>query len=69
MQTPPRFAEALLRLFLSREDAEVIAGDLEETFRTTVAPRAGTRAARFWYWRQTLSIISAHLLNPVADPS
>ena len=65
MQTPPRLAEALLRMVLSREDAEVISGDLDETFRTTVVPRAGPRAARFWYWRQTLSIISAHALGPL----
>jgi putative ABC transport system permease protein len=69
MQIPPRFAEALLRLFLSSEDAEAIGGDLEETFRTTVVPRAGIRAARFWYWRQTFSIITAHVLTPVAGPS
>jgi putative ABC transport system permease protein len=69
MQIPPRFAEALLRVFLSSEDAEAIGGDLEETFRTTVVPRAGIRAARFWYWRQTFSVISAHVLAPVADPT
>ena len=67
MQTPPRFADALLRLFLSSEDAEVISGDLEETLRTAVVPRSGARAARLWYWRQTLSIIAAHVLTPVAD--
>jgi putative ABC transport system permease protein len=67
MHAPPRFAETLLRVFLSNEDAEVIAGDLEETFRTAVVPRPGTRSARFWYWRQTLSIIAAHVLTPVAE--
>jgi putative ABC transport system permease protein len=55
-------------LFLPSEDAEVIAGDLEETFRTTVAPGSGIRAARFWYWRQTLSIIAARVLAPVTEP-
>ena len=65
IQSPPRLADALLRLFLSSEDAEVISGDLEETFRTIVAPRA----ARRWYWRQTLSIVSAHVLAPVTEPS
>ena len=44
MQTPPRLADALLRLFLSSEDAEVISGDLDETFRTTVV--AALRRAR-----------------------
>ena len=57
MQAPPRLAEALLRLFLSKEDVEVISGDLDETFRT--APRT-----RLWYWRQTLSIISARVPGP-----
>ena len=57
MQAPPRLAGALLRLFLSKEDAEVISGDLDETFRT--APRS-----RLWYWRQTLSIISARVPGP-----
>ncbi len=65
IQNPPRLAGALLRLILSSEDAEVISGDLEETFRTIAAPRA----ARRWYWRQTLSIVFAHVLAPVTEPS
>jgi putative ABC transport system permease protein len=64
MPNPPRLADALLRLFLSSEDGEVIAGDLEETFQTTIVPRDGRRAARFWYWRQILSIVSARVLAP-----
>jgi len=48
---PPRAAEALLRVFLGSEDAEVIGGDLDETFHET-APRIGAGAARRWYWRQ-----------------
>jgi putative ABC transport system permease protein len=69
MPNSPKLADALLRLFLSSEDAEVIAGDLEETFQTTIVPRTGRRAARFWYWRQTLSIVSARVLaSPVDAP-
>ncbi len=69
MPNPPRLADVLLRLVLSSEDAEVIAGDLEESFHTAVAARAGTRAARFWYWRQALSIVAAHVLARAADSS
>jgi putative ABC transport system permease protein len=61
--TTPRLAESLLRWLLPREDAEVIAGDLEETLRTSVAPRAGPLAARVWYWRQVLSIVRARALE------
>jgi putative ABC transport system permease protein len=62
---PPRFADALLRLILPREDAEVIAGDLEETLRTS-ASRSDIGAA-FWYWRQVLSIVYARLTRPGLD--
>ncbi len=67
--TPPRAAEGLLRCALSIEDAEVIAGDLEETARLSIAPRTGFRAARRWYWRQVISIVLTRVLNPAADPS
>jgi putative ABC transport system permease protein len=59
--SPPRLAEALLRRVLSAEDAEVIAGDLEETFRQQVLPRDGIAAARRWYWCQVVSIVWAQL--------
>jgi putative ABC transport system permease protein len=62
--TPPRAAQALLRALLPPEDAEVIGGDLEETLRTSVAPRIGARRARWWYWRQVASVLSAHLRQP-----
>lgn len=56
----PRLADALLRLVLPEEDAETICGDLEEAARRLEA-RGGPRAARRWYWRQTASIMWAHL--------
>ncbi|HUH07753.1 MAG TPA: hypothetical protein VML96_08100 [Egibacteraceae bacterium] len=46
---PPRSANAVLRSVLPAEDAEVVAGDLEETARTSIAPRRGHGAARRWY--------------------
>jgi putative ABC transport system permease protein len=66
--TPPRLAEMLLRIVLSREDAEVVAGDLEESLRTCVAPRRGARAARRWYWHQAIGIVWAHLREPAWEP-
>jgi hypothetical protein len=61
---PPRTAVALLRACLSREDGEVIAGDLEETLRTVMARQLGARAARRWYWRQVVSILWAQIRQP-----
>jgi putative ABC transport system permease protein len=60
---PPRSAEALLRCALSAEDAEVIAGDLEETFREKILPRDGISGARRWYWRQVVSVVWARALG------
>jgi putative ABC transport system permease protein len=50
--TPPRLAQWLLDRLLDADAAEAIRGDLDETF----ASRApfGARAARRWYWRQTI---------------
>ena len=64
--TPPRAAEALLRRVLPADDAEAIAGDLEETLRTR-AGRTGARRATLWYWRAVVSILWAHLLEPAFD--
>jgi putative ABC transport system permease protein len=62
-----RLANAVLRLFLSSEDAEVIAGDLEETFDLSIAPRLGDVRASLWYWRQVLNIVSAYLREALVD--
>jgi putative ABC transport system permease protein len=62
-----RLAHAFLRSFLSAEDAEAIAGDLEETANATIAPRDGPRRAGLWYWRQVFSIAWSHLRYTVAD--
>ncbi len=58
----PPLAETLLRWLLPREDAETIAGDLEETLRTTAAFRSRPRAARAWYWRQVFSILRSRAM-------
>ena len=65
---PPRLAEWILRRFLSEEDAETVSGDFEETARARVVSGFTPRATRYWYWRQTLSIVWAHL-RPDFEPS
>ncbi len=65
---PPRLSEALLRLTLAEEDAETIAGDLEEMFGP-IAERHGGPAAAWWHWRQVFSITIARLLNRDEEPA
>jgi putative ABC transport system permease protein len=55
---PPRAACWLLDHLLDRASGEAIGGDLLEEFRKVVG-RRGPRAARRWFWRQTLSSIAA----------
>jgi hypothetical protein len=66
---PPRFAQWLLRHTLPPERYETVAGDLEEIFQLEQLPGFGARAARRWFWRQTLSIVSTRLLRQAARPS
>lgn len=63
---PPRLGDALLRLVLSGDDAETVAGDLEEMFHD-VSARRGRAAAALWHWRQVLSICRAHLFDSRND--
>ena len=65
---PPRLADALLRLVLSHEDAEVIAGDLEETLQTVISPRAGATRTRLWYWSQVISVVWARVTRFSTEP-
>lgn len=58
---PPRLAEALLRLILPRDEAETVAGDLEE-----LMPRA--RHPRAWYFHQVISLLFARMLERVPSP-
>ena len=55
----PRGPLWLLRLCVSAEAFEIVAGDLEEEYRRHVLPDRGRAAARRWLWRQVL--ISATL--------
>ena len=40
---------------------ESVLGDIEEEFRTDVAPWRGRWSARLWYWRQCVSFASVYL--------
>jgi hypothetical protein len=51
---PPRWAESLLRLVVSREDFESVAGDLLEAYRDSIRPARGPRRAGRWYVGQVL---------------
>jgi hypothetical protein len=51
--TPPRAAERLVSLFVTREETDFILGDLSEEF-SRFAIESGIGAARRWYWRQAL---------------
>jgi hypothetical protein len=50
---PPRWAEALLRLALTPEEAETESGDLLEAYRDSVYPVLGRRRANLWFIGQT----------------
>jgi putative ABC transport system permease protein len=67
--TPPRLAQWLLQQTLPPERYETVAGDLEEIFHLEQLPRLGARAARRWFWGQTLSIASTRILRHAAEPS
>ena len=61
---PPRFARWLLRRTLDGPVRSAILGDLDEEFTCIVVERVGRRAARRWYWRQTLLSIAACVRAP-----
>ncbi len=50
---PPWVAAWLARLCLHEVDADVVLGDLEETY-VGLHERYGRRAARRWYWSQVV---------------
>ena len=53
---PPRVADWLLFLFVSKGHAPPILGDLREEF-LAVASRRGMWSARLWYWRQVAKTV------------
>lgn len=50
---PPRLALAILNFFRHQPDFASISGDLDEEFHQRAAAQ-GPRAARLWFWRETL---------------
>jgi putative ABC transport system permease protein len=63
--TPPRLAVRLLARLVSADLREALLGDLEEEYRTRILPARGRRAARRWFWRQTLAALPlARLARP-----
>ena len=52
---PPRLARWVLRRVLDGAARSAIVGDLDEEFTQFILPRLGARAARRWYWRQTIA--------------
>jgi hypothetical protein len=55
--TPPRWAEAMLRLSLKRADRESVSGDLLEEYRDGIVPARGRPAADLWYLRQVSGFV------------
>ena len=62
--SPPRLARWLLQWALTGPTRSAIVGDIEEEFAAHVAPLLSPRAARRWYWRQTILSIGACLRGP-----
>jgi hypothetical protein len=56
--TPPHIASWLIILFMPQDEAQEIQGDLLEEF-LELASHSGVRAARSWYWRQTIKTVAA----------
>jgi len=52
----PKWGERLLRVFLSSEDAESIAGDLEENYRDLLHSKTSFMA-RGWHWAQIFKAV------------
>jgi hypothetical protein len=50
--SPPRWAEALLRVLLPADKAETVLGDLLEEYREVVRPSRGALRANTWYVAQ-----------------
>jgi hypothetical protein len=61
---PPRRAERLARWSLAPWERAAVLGDLAEEFHAIEATR-GHRAARRWYWRQTIVSIWPNVLRRV----
>jgi hypothetical protein len=53
---PPRIADWFLNLFVPKDQAPPILGDLREEF-SILTSRRGLSSAYFWYWRQVAKTI------------
>src|SRR5262245_24107004 len=63
----PRLACWILERYLPTHRHEEYLGDLEELFEARAAHR-GVRAARRWYWRQTLAAVADAVVNRRIHP-
>lgn len=52
--SPPRWADALLRILIGPQKAETESGDLLEAYRDSIYPTGGRWRADLWYLRQVL---------------
>lgn len=74
--TPPRWAEAWLRLLLPTRDRETVSGDLLEQYRDSVRPAHGRLRADAWYvaqvggfaWRSSRGVAALLLLMSFSGP-
>jgi hypothetical protein len=55
--TPPRWAEALLRVVLKPGDSDSVSGDLLEEYRDSIHPVLGQRRADRWYMTQVIGFV------------
>jgi hypothetical protein len=55
--SPPRWAEAVLRLVLPPQDRQSVSGDLLEAYRDSVVPDRGQAAADRWYLGQVAGFV------------
>lgn len=67
-QTPPKYAEKLLLLFLKDELAEEVLGDLDEKFLFQLKKKS-LRAAKLNYWYQVLNYLRPFALKPINSKS
>jgi hypothetical protein len=54
---PPRWAEALLHIFLKPDEAETESGDLLEAYRDSIQPSRGSFRADLWFLGQVAGYI------------
>ncbi len=64
---PPKSAEYLLYLFLSREDRLAMFGDLEEEYWTDVLPKFGAPRARLWFWKEVVRSVLPTVSRSIAN--